>query len=510
MTELFPFQRQGVRAITRFNGRALLADEMGLGKSLQALTWFFEHRHRPPKDTIYRKHTGGASPCVIVCPAFLKYHWEREALNHYGLSSFVCDGRKPRRIPANTRIVIINYDILPFWLEEIRALCPQLLVLDEAHYVGNRKAKRTKAAKALSRRVLYILALTGSPFTNRPAELWTILNILMPKTFSSFYPFGVRYCGRKVTPWGVTYKGAAHMKELNRRLRQLCMIRRLKRDVLDQLPTKTRISVPFKLSRSAMKEYEHAERDFLGWVAVNSPEKLRGAQKAEGLARTGYLLRLIAELKMPQVLEWLQSALDETDGKVIAFGIHRARVKEVADHFGRASVMVTGKIRGMKRQHAVDQFQTRKDKRLFAANMDAAGLGLNLTAADTMAFFEFPWVPGKLTQAEARNHRIGQKKKTYCYYLVAIDTVEEILCDLLQKKQKTFDTAIDGAKSVMDLDIYDQFVRAVKRKVRDYVPKKQRKQKKKPSWNSRSFSKRTTSPFRWKGNTTTRERIGFR
>jgi SNF2 family DNA or RNA helicase len=194
------------------------------------------------------------------------------------------------------------------------------------------------------------------------------------------------------------------------------------------------------------KEYDLAEKDFINWLRRVSPEKARSAANAEYLVRRGYLHRLAGELKLKQCIEWVDNFLIQSDQKLILFGIHKKVIKPIFEHYKERAVLVDGSVTGEDRQKAVDGFTNNKNKRLFVGNMVAAGVGWNGTAASDVVFVELTWTPGLHTQAEDRPHRIGQKLPVFCHYLVAENTVEEDLCALLQRKQNTVSSILDGAE----------------------------------------------------------------
>ena len=234
MTKLYQFQKEDVRELRRQRYRSLVASEMGTGKSIVAL---------------FAAAESGARPVVVVCPAGLKYHWEAEALLHCGLRAEVLSGtRPPRRCRFPHPLVVINYDILGPWMPFLKKLDPELVILDEVQYIKNRAAQRTKNVQALCRGVKKIIGLSGTPLTNRPAELWVILNILWPDKFPSFTKYGFRYCRPSFEFGEIKFKGANHLPELHGKLKRYGMIRRLKKDVLTELPPKTRIVVPLPIT----------------------------------------------------------------------------------------------------------------------------------------------------------------------------------------------------------------------------------------------------------------------
>jgi SWI/SNF-related matrix-associated actin-dependent regulator 1 of chromatin subfamily A len=289
--------------------------------------------------------------------------------------------------------------------------------------------------------------------TNMPAELWTVLNLLHPKKFRSFQDFAFTYCAPKLRPWGWEYKGARNLKKLHRILTDLVMIRRLTKDVLKDLPKNRRCVVPIEITNK--KEYQEASTNFLKWLRKINKSRARKAARAEKLVQIGYLKRLAARLKLKSVIEWIDNVLESTDGKLVVFGLHRNILNELHDHYKKISVLINGQVTGRKRQRLVDKFRHSIKTRILFGNLIAAGQGLNLVEANIAATIEFGWNPGAHNQAEKRINRIGQKKKTINYYLVAKGTIEEKLCKIIQERQKILSKTLDGGCSEDDIDILD-------------------------------------------------------
>ena len=452
MTKLKSFQLTAVRKIEHFKGRALLADEMGLGKTFEALQWLQNHPE--------------IRPVIVICPAFLKWVWETIASLHFNMRGEVLEGTKPQKIRLikNKNFLIINYEILQYWHTYLEKLKPQALIIDECHYQKSRRAKRTKAVKKLSKKIPHIICISGTPLVNRPAELWTTLNLIRPDEFPSFILFAFRYCKPIMTPWGWQYKGANNLKELHRKLNSLMMIRRLKKDVLKELPDKTRYIIPLDIEDG--EEYDEAVTNFIRWLSKISISRAKKAKRAKKLVQMGYLKRLAAKLKMKSVLKWVDYFLRENNGKLVLYCTHREIIKILHKRYQKISVIVDGSITGKNRILAVRSFQSNKKIRIFIGNIKAAGVGITLTAASSLAFVEMDWVPGNHTQAEDRIHRIGQKSAATIYYLVAKDTIEENLCKLIQKKQAILSATLDGGKRSNPLDIFDELEKTLKRKLK--------------------------------------------
>lgn len=448
----FGFQTEDMYRIEELNGRVLLANDMGLGKTLTCYMWM--------------EYQPYVRPVIVVCPATLKENWTREAWKHLGMKSIILDSMtaskwKPYPIPE---LIIVNYDVIGptkrfpngGWLEWLRNLQPELIILDECSYIGSMKTKRTRNIKALCKGVPYILALSGTPFTNSPIELYPVLNILRPDLFSNYFGYASRYANPRRTPWGWSFEGSRNLDELHGILTKNVMIRRRKKDVLQDLPEKKIHVVPVILDD--MDNYRSAEKDFLSWLQKEAPHKVAKARKAERLVRMHYLRRLAGKLKIRKTLQWINTFLSSTGEKLIVFAIHKLIVEAIKEkHLNNCSV-VTGEITKRKRQAAFDRFNEDSSCNLFIGNIDAAGVGWSANKCSTVMFAELAWNPGKHAQAADRVHGINRGVKgqiASSFYLVGKDTIESDLCELNQIKSLTFSHVIDGSKQESDFNIFD-------------------------------------------------------
>lgn len=451
-TTLYPFQLIGVKKIQRLNGRVLLADSMGMGKTVQALA----HVDRHPE----------LRPVVVVCPASLKWVWEREAKVHIGLRAEVLEGTRPKghRIrPAG--MYIINYDILHAWLDWLKALSPQIVVADEIHYAKEKESRRSRALAELCLGVPHVLGLTGTPIENRPIELWHPLYIIRPDLFPNWRAFAQRYCRPRRTPWGGwDFSGASHLDELNSILRKQVMIRRRKEDVLAELPAKRRQVIPVDITNRA--DYNHAFRDFIGWLKKYAPSKWwRKAARAQAIVQMGHLLRLAAKGKLPAVYEWVDNFLQSGNDKLVLFASHRKVIARLNERYAGLSVVVDGSVVGRKRQQAFDQFLLTKRTQILVGNIKAAGLGWSGRGVSDLGFVEFGWTPGGLSQAEDRIHGLGRGvkgRRSHIRLFVARGTIEEKLLAMLDKKSAVANQAIDGGNG-QAYDLAEQLARELLR-----------------------------------------------
>jgi SWI/SNF-related matrix-associated actin-dependent regulator of chromatin subfamily A-like protein 1 len=437
--ELKPFQRAGVSYLLT-QRRAFLADEQGLGKTIEALAAL---------------EADGAYPAVVVCPASLKLNWLRELERWLpGRSTRMLTGtgggaaeqgsvvgaplgNLPTQ-PAD--VTVVNYEILAARLGELRALAPRALVLDESHYCKNASAKRTQAVQRLAATVPregLVLALTGTPVMNRPPELIAQLRILgRLEDFGSGAQFGRRFRGTD-----------AHLR-LHWHLRARCFVRRLKAEVLPQLPPKTRAVVPVEIDNAA--EYRLAERDVVAWLQSQPLDlreldaKVAAALRAERLVRLNALKLLAARGKLHAALAWIHDFLSSGE-RLVVFAHHREIQSAVIERFPSA-LHILGADSHAARDASLRAFQEPdgEGNQLIVCSIAVAGQGLTLTQSSNVVFLELDWTPARHDQAEDRCHRIGQQDAVNASYLLAAGTVDETIGALLERKRAVIAAVTDG------------------------------------------------------------------
>ena len=449
MMKLEPYQQAGVDMIIGFGRRALLADEMGLGKTAQALAVLKQ------SGAISR-----AEPFVVVCEASTKENWSREIQAWLGLRSTILTGRKPKgTIGTRHPVYIVNYDILGGWIEALHEAGCRHLIIDECQNLTNPQAKRTANVRDIARPMDSVQALSGTPLSNLPAEIWPILNILRPDIWPSFYPFAAKHCRPRLQPWGWEYKGAEDMAGLHRQLRATVLVRRLKDDVLD-LPPKHRVVVPVPLMN--YDRYAEAADDFFKWLKQHQRGgQLAKAEKAKALYRVGELVRLTSKEKAKACVQWLDDWMEANPTeKMVFFGHHQKFLNVIRRRaaWGPQSVFINGSVATAKRQGLVDQFNHDAGTRLLIGNIRAAGVGLNMVQARSTAFGEIWWNPSAHTQAEDRTHRYGQKRPCYAYYLVADRTVELDIIAKLAARQEIQGRALDGDRDKRRHNGYEDII----------------------------------------------------
>lgn len=447
-----PYQKAGVVFATSRRS-TLLADQMGLGKTIQALGVLA---------------VTDQFPAVIVCPASLKLNWRREAVKWLPFSDvavMVLDGKPaPSGFfarPPGRLLLIVNYDILGSWLPVLDRLDVQTVIYDECHFVKNRKAQRSRHAVTLAKGKPRVLALSGTPIVNRPNELVNVLDLLgqLP-AFGGAWQFLRRYTNATQTKWGWDFSGASHLPELQDRLRSTCMIRRLKEQVLTELPPKRRqvIELPangasgavlaessawtrtqdqFDALRTAVELAKTADDQAAYDQAVQA---LRDGTMAAFTALSD-LRHRTALAKVPYVIEHLLELI-EADTKVVCFAHHKDVIAAIHAAVPE-SVTLTGAMALPDRQAAVDRFQSDPTCRLFIGSITAAGVGITLTASAHVVFAELDWVPGNVSQCEDRTHRIGQTNSVLVQHLVLEGSLDATMAKRLIDKQTVIDAALD-------------------------------------------------------------------
>jgi SWI/SNF-related matrix-associated actin-dependent regulator 1 of chromatin subfamily A len=445
--DYLPYQRAGI-AYGLDHPNVLFADEMGLGKTIQAIG--------------VCNADASLKSILILCPASLRLNWLREWKKWYVHPHRVCiaEGRLP---PSD--VVIVNYDVLKKHIHEIHARQWDALICDEAHYLKNYKAQRTKLvlgdrktdAKPIAARRR--LMLTGTPILNRPMEAWTLVNSLAPDVFSSWWQFAMRYCDGKKDGFGIDASGASNLEELQDRLRGTIMVRRLKAEVLKELPPKRRQVIEIS------SDSPEVAREQFAWDALQ--KRMQELRTAVQLAKAGTeeeykaavhalqqgasaaftelakLRHETALAKVPFVISHVADSIES--GKVICFAHHRDVIAKIVAEFP-GCVSITGDTKMIDRQAAVDRFQTDPTCRLIVGNLQAMGVGLTLTASSHVIFGELDWVPGVITQAEDRAHRIGQLDSVLVQHLVLEGSLDAVMARRLVAKQEVIDKALDATE----------------------------------------------------------------
>ena len=435
--KLFPFQKAGVQFIEKTGGRVLIADEPGCGKTLQAIAWCQLHFEK--------------RPILVICPKTLMINWKIEFTKWVGIKSYIIISKDNEyQLPTTTyEAYIINYDIVEKQKNLLKKIDPKIIILDESTAIKNPKAKRTKAINEIVKDCPHILALTGTPTLNsRPIEIYNTLKILSPQNFGNYWEFASRYCGLTRTRWGVNVSGATNIQELAEKLRSTVMIRRLKKDVLKELPDKMRIIVPQEIN---MKEYKRIEDDLINYLIEEKNKSKLQAEKinlVSQLSRIEYLKQETVKAKLPLFIEWVKT-MDLS--KLVIFCHHREFIDQLMIELSEFNpVKLMGGMSSEEKQKSIESFQNDKNYRLFIGSITSAGMGITLTAASHLAFLELMFVPALHDQAEDRILRIGQKNACSIYYFIGEGTIEQEIYDLLQSKRKIFRELMQDKNNVIE------------------------------------------------------------
>ncbi|MBA1220053.1 DEAD/DEAH box helicase [Pseudomonas fulva] len=466
--EYLPYQKAGIEYASK-KGNALFADEMGLGKTIQAIGVI------NTKPDVKR--------LLVLCPATLKTNWKRELkkwlVNDDLRNAISVVGNKIELSTDDVICDVMNYDLASKKSAILESVEYDYVIFDEAHYLKNGESKRTIAALKIQSK--NFLALTGTPFLNNPFEIFTIANKLDPESFRTYGSFGYRYCSghfQKVEPASLK-----NLEELQAKLKEAGMIRRLKKDVLKELPDKihSTLAIPTDNSNSDFKFAIRAEGQFIekSFKEYNSimtalakmtkkteqyDEKLKElrALRTDFMSQMSRIRRETATAKAPIVVEYLQEAV-ESQGKVVFFAHHSDVLDIVQNKLAEAgikAVRVDGSMSQKARQASIDGFQS-GDAQVFIGSIRACSEGITLTASSTVYFGEMDWTPAKMMQCEDRCHRIGQKNSVSVINVVVENTIDDYIASTLANKRivigKLLDEESDQDGEYKEFSFYDFF-----------------------------------------------------
>jgi len=405
LPKLRPFQREDVDFIKANGLRVLNASAPGVGKTIVAIKAIAE-MHR------------SSLPGLIVCPASVVYHWDREFKKWApGINLHIIKGERDP-IPKKSRatVYIISWALLFTRRNSLAKLQLKTIVGDESHYVKSPDAQRSKAFAELAEKCLYIQLLTGTPLINSPRELATL-----------------KYLLRKEDP---------------------AMIRRLLEDVAPDVPEKKRAYLYVQLRPKMRREYESAVNDFEAWLRIEK-EKLLGdgmaeweverAMSAEALTKIGYLRRLVGEGKVPAAVDWISQSV-RIGEPIVVFAEHQAVISKLSKALKKQRIkhcILDGAVSSKKRQAMIDAFQ--KNKVPVFLGSKAAKEGITLTAARNLLFVERYFTSAEEEQAEDRVRRIGQRHPTKIWFLHVPDTIDDRVDEIVKHKRRIIRRAIRSA-----------------------------------------------------------------
>ena len=418
-------QKEAIQKLVE-NKKFILADDMGLGKTT---------------STIIAALESGSKKVLIICPATLKINWKREIENYSDKTVFIAEGKN---FSTESDFVIINYDIIKNFHDtkkkdesQILASNFDLVIVDEAHYIKNATAQRTKLINDIVKKTERLWLLTGTPMTSRPIDYFNLLSLVDSPVAKNWMAYAIRYCAgyqfkvgnRKV--WNVM--GSSNLEELRDRTLGLTL-RRLKENVLD-LPDK--IITPVYL-RLKSKQYEEVMGEYYDWYDKNPEESKSLTVQFSKLTK---VRQIIADEKIAQTIELAENILEQ-DKKVIIFCNFTDSLNKITEHFGKAAVKLDGSMSKPERQHSVDEFQDNPKVKVFVGNIKAAGVGITLTSAEAVIMNDLSFLPSDHAQAEDRAYRYGQKNNVLVYYPIFENTIEGVIYDILNNKKQVIATVM--------------------------------------------------------------------
>jgi SWI/SNF-related matrix-associated actin-dependent regulator 1 of chromatin subfamily A len=418
-------QKEAIQKLVE-NKKFILSDDMGLGKTTSAIIASIE---------------ANSKKVLIICPATLKINWKREIENYSDKSVYIAEGKN---FSSDADYVIINYDIIKNFHDPKNKTDSQILnsnfdlvIVDEAHYIKNGSAQRTKLINDLVKKVDRLWLLSGTPMTSRPMDYFNLLSLVDSPVAKNWMAYAIRYCsgyqfntgGRKI--WNVT--GSSNLEELRDRTSST-ILRRLKEDVLD-LPDK--IITPVYL-RLKSKNYEEVMGEYYDWYDKNPDDSKSLTVQFTKLTK---IRQIIADEKISQTIELAENIIEQGK-KVIIFCNFTDSLNKITEHFGKSAVKVDGSMTKPSRQHSVDEFQDNEKIKVFVGNIKAAGVGITLTAAEAVIMNDLSFVPSDHAQAEDRAYRYGQKNNVLVYYPIFENTIEGIIYDILNNKKQVIATVM--------------------------------------------------------------------
>jgi SWI/SNF-related matrix-associated actin-dependent regulator 1 of chromatin subfamily A len=526
---LAPYQRGGVDFVLQRNGRALIADDMGLGKTIQSMA----------SMSCYEDEW----PLLVLTPSSARYHWEAELLQWMGEKSpinktfeeesealdlptkrkassisqdeseyqqnntqkksmrllkeshihVLTTSKDPIFPSRNTRIVICSYGLAPALINNgnIAPGTFRCIIVDESHMLKNKSSKRTLALLPSLKAADRVLMLSGTPALAKPLELYPQLSALGCDNgcWEDEADFTLKY--------GKPEEGERNFAELHALLKSTVMIRRLKVDILKNLPSKIRecfktqvlddkLKAELKTCMQKLREgkgtlAKFARSKFASDSNNSDDEKKSDIPNNEGFGNIGNvgvdeekksrkrvlheLFRLTGDAKIPVIASMLQKWLEDSrNGKICIFAHHINVLNAIIDQAALSNAMnsrskfirIDGSTSPKDRQEQLTLFQNDATVRVAILGITAAGVGVTLTAASTIWFAELYWTPAILIQAEDRCHRIGQQANVRCLYIIAQGTLDGVLWMLLQQKFQALGEFVEG-KDSMDITVHNTY-----------------------------------------------------
>lgn len=402
----------------------IIGHDMGLGKTIQSLTFARAYQRRD------------RCKVFVICPATLKKNWLREAAM------------------AQVEIEVFSWAKIPDPLETQNYVA----IFDEAHYAqSGERSNRGKRFLALSQHpnCIAVVPMSGTPMKNgAPINLLPLLQAIDHPAARNPWQYKTRFCGahKKSIGYGREvwdFTGAAHLDELATEISD-AMIRRKKKEVLHELPEKTRVFVPVTVEGDRLRDWKAAVQE-----ASDQYEELVEIQRQTGqnmgaaLVLMGKLRQAASTAKVPSTIEMAMEVLEQGDQPII-FTEFLSSAEELVEYFREENIpfeFLHGGVKNDDRQPMVDRFQSGRSK-VFVSTTKAGGVGLTLTRSTTVILVDRPWTPGDAVQCEDRAHRIGQLGNVTCLW-PQWSAIDEKVDQILAAKQERIDLVMDGKRKTL-------------------------------------------------------------
>lgn len=434
---LYPYQFEGVMFAKSKDYNLLIADEMGVGKSLSAIGCMALLK---PKKTI------------IAVPAPIKYQWERniKSLLRRNHTVYVCEGQtfdmSDCLYVKHSQVIIINYNILDYWVDLLCRYSYDMLILDEAHRIKHPKTAVSMATAMLRDKCKSCICLSGTPLTDRNADIWNVVRMVNKQLFPSHFAFQQRYCGNEFAP-GSSTSQSINMLELHRKLTESgTMIRRTKKDVYKEMPKVTLDVVPLGVRSDTLDALADETRNNSKWMQSQKGRDRGVAAFRVQQSLEKYLQEAI-RLKLPMIVDWIKDFLQESDEKLIVGVVHREKCGDILyDRFKDIAVHIDGSANAKKKDKLLTEFMTDDSKRLLIGNIQSVGTGVDglQKVCCSMVIVELCWSPADIKQLIARLDRNGQTRPVSVTFLVVKDSIDDMLVRMLDRKSKITGEVLDG------------------------------------------------------------------
>uniref|UniRef100_A0A8C5BZX3 Zinc finger, RAN-binding domain containing 3 n=1 Tax=Gadus morhua TaxID=8049 RepID=A0A8C5BZX3_GADMO len=431
--------------------------QMGLGKTIQAIAAAYAYR--------------AEWPLLVVVPSSLRYPWVEELERWLpelqpGDINLV-ESRSHTAGFVSSKVTVLGYGLLTSdarpLLEALGRQRFSVVVVDESHYMKTRNAARTKILAPIVQSAKRAFLLTGTPALGRPEELFMQIDALYPKMFGTWTEYAKKYCNAHYRYFGRQRqwdsRGSSNLEDLHQRLNQI-MIRRLKAQVLTQLPPKVRQRIPFDLPKDAAKEasscLEAWERMMQG---MRSGSTASENPSSEVMSLVTRMYKQTAIAKAGAVKDYIKMMLETEQIKFLVFAHHLTMLQACTEAVIEAKVgyiRIDGSVPSSERAQLVRKFQTDPAIRVAVLSIQAAGQGLTFTAASHVVFAELYWNPGQVKQAEDRAHRIGQTSCVHVHYLIAKGSFDTVMWAMLNRKETVTGSTLNGRKEYLTAEEGDK------------------------------------------------------